>query len=137
MHAAWRSDANRCWPTEVGDGNFPGSPASGLWWPRGSLIQGPLQGHAVSRDLVHWSHLPVALWNDQPFDSVAVYTGSATVVNGSVAIIYPGVCDGARAGTNPGPVVWPTCSADGAHHCKRTDITESRIGFSSHAVSVI
>ena len=102
--------------TEVGDGNFPGSPASGLWWPRGSLVQGPLQGHAVSRDLVHWSHLPVALWNDQPFDSVAVYTGSATVVNGSVAIIYPGVCDGARAGTNPGPVVWPTCSADGAHH---------------------
>lgn len=70
----------------------------------------------MSHNLVHWSHLPVALWNDQPFDSVAVYTGSATIVNGSVAIIYPGVCDGARAGTNPGPVVWPTCSADGAHH---------------------
>jgi hypothetical protein len=64
--------------------------------------------------------VPTALWNDKPYDSVAVYTGSATVVNGSVALIYPGVCDGGRpvngTSTNTGPVVWPTCSSTGA--CK-------------------
>ena len=37
---------------QVGSGRFPGSPASGKWWPRGSLIQGPIQGHVASRDLV-------------------------------------------------------------------------------------
>ena len=47
---------------QVGSGRFPGSPASGLWWPNGSLVQGPLQGHVVSHDLTRWAHLPVALW---------------------------------------------------------------------------
>jgi hypothetical protein len=37
---------------QVGSGRFPGSPASGKWWPRGALIQGPIQGHVASRDLV-------------------------------------------------------------------------------------
>jgi len=25
---------------------------------------GPDWGHAASADLVHWTHLPVAIWND-------------------------------------------------------------------------
>ena len=54
--------------------------------------QGPDIGHAVSADLVHWAHLPVAVWNDQPYDSVAIYTGSASVVNGVPTMIYPGLC---------------------------------------------
>jgi sucrose-6-phosphate hydrolase SacC (GH32 family) len=32
--------------------------------------------------VVHWARLPVAIWNDQPYDRVAIFTGSATVVNG-------------------------------------------------------
>jgi sucrose-6-phosphate hydrolase SacC (GH32 family) len=83
-------------------------------------VQGPLQGHAVSRDLRKWAHLPVALWNDQPFDSVAIYTGSATVVNGTICLVYPGVCDGHRPLDNGEPTVadpvWPTCSDDDAYH---------------------
>ena len=67
-----------------------------------------------------WSQLPIALWNDQPFDSVAVYTGSATVVNGTVQIVYPGVCDGHRPDPSGRPTIpdpiWPTCSDDGAYH---------------------
>jgi hypothetical protein len=36
----------------------------------------------ISRDFVHWAHLPVAIWNDQWYDNAAIFTGSATVVNG-------------------------------------------------------
>ena len=49
-------------------------------------------GHAVSSDLVHWAHLPVAVWNDQDYDSVAIYTGSATLVDGVPTMVYPGLC---------------------------------------------
>ena len=54
--------------------------------------QGPDIGHAVSADMVTWAHLPVAVWNDQPYDSVAIYTGSASIVNGVPTMIYPGLC---------------------------------------------
>jgi beta-fructofuranosidase len=51
-------------------------------------------GHVASKDLVHWCHLPVALWNDQRYDNDAIYSGSANVciVNGEVVLIYPGLC---------------------------------------------
>eukprot|EP00729_Bicosta_minor_P028725 gene28725-30979_t len=29
------------------------------------LMNGPVWGHVVSRDLVHWARLPVTIWNDQ------------------------------------------------------------------------
>jgi beta-fructofuranosidase len=38
--------------------------------------------HAVSKDLVHWTHLPVALYPDTPYDNSGIFSGSATVVNG-------------------------------------------------------
>ena len=72
--------------------------------------------HWISTDLVKWTHLPIALWDDEPFDSVATYTGSATVINGSVALVYPGVRDGRRGLPGQTNVEWLTCSSDGAHH---------------------
>jgi sucrose-6-phosphate hydrolase SacC (GH32 family) len=54
--------------------------------------QGPDIGHAVSSDMVNWAHLPVSVWNDMPYDSVAIYTGSATIVNGIPTLVYPGLC---------------------------------------------
>lgn len=62
--------------------------------------QGPIIGHTVSADMVHWAHLPVAVWNDQPYDNVAIYTGSATIVNGVPTMVYPGLCNKAD---------WPAC----------------------------
>jgi beta-fructofuranosidase len=56
--------------------------------------------HVVSRDLVHWARLPVALWNDKPYDRVAIYTGSATMVNGVITLMYPGLCTSGE---------WPPC----------------------------
>ena len=67
---------------------------------------GPDIGHVVSRDLVHWTHLPVSIWNDKPYDEVAIFTGSATVVDGKPFIVYPGLCtkggdfEGCITGTN-------------------------------------
>jgi len=61
---------------------------------------GPDYGHAVSRDLAHWAHLHVAIWNDKKYDNEAIYTGSATVVDGKIVQLYPGLCN-----KND----WPSC----------------------------
>ena len=60
--------------------------------PANGVGRGPDIGHAVSADLVTWASLPVAVWNDQAYDNVAIYTGSATIVNGIPTMIYPGLC---------------------------------------------
>jgi hypothetical protein len=52
---------------------------------------GTVWGHGVSADMVYWAHLPVALWNDQWWDFTAVFTGSATIVDGVIKILYPGL----------------------------------------------
>ena len=122
----------------IGDPNEPVyDPVHGLYhlfyqdgpmyesWPNGSLTQGPVQGHVVSRDLLHWAHLPVALWNDQPYDSVAVYTGSAAVHNGSVVLVYPGVCDGHTPSHTPINATWPSCGDDFQHHYNLVAATPS------------
>ena len=71
------------------------------------LHGGRTYGHAVSKDLIHWAHMPISVWNDQPYDSRAIWTGSATIVNGSVVQVYPGLCEynkthpsGCPGGTN-------------------------------------
>ena len=45
----------------------------------------------ASRDFIHWTQLPVAIWNDKWWDASAVYSGSATIVNGDPVIVYPGL----------------------------------------------
>jgi beta-fructofuranosidase len=61
-------------------GEPPGGSGSRAW------------GHLVSHDLVRWARLPVALWNDQAYDNVAIYSGSATIVDGVPTQLYPGIC---------------------------------------------
>lgn len=39
-------------------------------------------GHAVSTDLVHWEHLPVALWEE---DGIMIFSGSAVVDTGNTS----------------------------------------------------
>eukprot|EP00729_Bicosta_minor_P024106 gene24106-31348_t len=68
------------------------------------LHGGRTYGHAVSKDMTKWAHMPDSIWNDQPYDASAIYTGSATVVNGTVVQVYPGLCNpkdpGCPGGTN-------------------------------------
>jgi hypothetical protein len=66
--------------------------------------EGPVWGHAVSHDMVHWAHLPVGVWNGHGwYDMHAIYTGSATIDETGPALVYPGVCDlDPPSGTLPG-----------------------------------
>lgn len=51
-------------------------------------------GHAVSRDLVHWLYLPIAMVPDQWYDINGVWTGSATILpDGQIVMLYTGSTD--------------------------------------------
>ncbi|GAB4858797.1 Beta-fructofuranosidase, soluble isoenzyme I [Ancistrocladus abbreviatus] len=51
-------------------------------------------GHAVSRDLIHWLYLPLAMVPDRWFDWNGVWTGSATLLpGGKIAMLYTGDTD--------------------------------------------
>ena len=69
-------------------------------------------GHAISPDMVHWRHLPVAL-SPTPGgpDAGGCYTGTAVVDGGQVTIIYTGVV--------PAPENQAT-ARDGVHSTKET-----------------
>ncbi|KDP25630.1 hypothetical protein JCGZ_20786 [Jatropha curcas] len=48
-------------------------------------------GHAVSKDLIHWLHLPLAMVADQWYDINGVWTGSATILpDGKIVMLYTG-----------------------------------------------
>lgn len=50
-------------------------------------------GHVVSRNLTTWARVGVGVWNNQPYDSTAIYSGSCVnSVHGRMTLIYPGVC---------------------------------------------
>ncbi|KAK7252667.1 hypothetical protein RIF29_36779 [Crotalaria pallida] len=61
------------------------NPYGAIW---GNII---VWGHAVSRDLIHWLHLPLAMVADQWYDTNGVWTGSATILrDGQVIMLYTG-----------------------------------------------
>jgi len=48
-------------------------------------------GHAVSRDLLRWRHLPIAMFPDQWYDINGAWSGSATVLpDGHIVMLYTG-----------------------------------------------
>lgn len=59
--------------------------------PFGPLWGNMTWGHAVSRDLVRWKHLPHALHPDRPYDKDGVFTGCAVYNDGVPTIVYTGV----------------------------------------------
>ncbi|XP_031268114.1 acid beta-fructofuranosidase 1, vacuolar-like [Pistacia vera] len=51
-------------------------------------------GHAVSRDLIHWLYLPLALVPDHWYDINGVWTGSSTrLPDGQIVMLYTGDTD--------------------------------------------
>lgn len=56
-----------------------------------SGYRGPMHwGHAISDDLLHWQHLPVALAPGEKDDVHGVYSGSAIEHNGDMVLFYTG-----------------------------------------------
>nr|BCM94851.1 vacuolar invertase 1 [Eustoma grandiflorum] len=59
--------------------------------PGGPIWGNIVWGHAISRDLVHWHHLPLAMTADQWYDINGVWTGSATILSdGQIVMLYTG-----------------------------------------------
>ena len=48
-------------------------------------------GHAVSRDLVHWEHLGVALYPTKDYDQNGVFSGTALELDGKLCLYYSAV----------------------------------------------
>ena len=48
-------------------------------------------GHAVSKDLIHWEHLGVALYPTKRFDANGVFSGSAIERDGRIQLYYTAV----------------------------------------------
>ncbi|EOA33750.1 hypothetical protein CARUB_v10019944mg [Capsella rubella] len=62
--------------------------------PNGTVWGDIVWGHAVSKDLIHWLHLPIAMVPDQWYDVNGVLTGSATFLDdGSIVMLYTGITD--------------------------------------------
>ncbi|RTE09155.1 glycoside hydrolase family 32 protein [Paenibacillus whitsoniae] len=52
---------------------------------------GPMHwGHAISRDLIKWTYLPVALAPDQSYDESGCFSGSAIEKDGKLFLMYTG-----------------------------------------------
>ncbi|CAL5187622.1 unnamed protein product [Lathyrus oleraceus] len=59
--------------------------------PNGAVWGDIVWGHAVSKDLVRWLHLPLAMVADEWYDRNGVWTGSATILpNGELVMLYTG-----------------------------------------------
>lgn len=59
--------------------------------PHGAVWGDIAWGHSVSKDLLHWEHLPLAMVPDRWYDINGVWTGSATILrNGSIMMLYTG-----------------------------------------------
>ena len=66
--------------------------------PYGSTNAGAMYwGHATSKDLIRWTHLPVALAPDRSYDADGCWSGSAIVVGERLYLFYTGHYD--RGGT--------------------------------------
>lgn len=59
--------------------------------PESSLEPGIAHwGHAKSKDLFHWEHLPIAMYPNNSYDRSGVFSGSALIENDTMYLYYTG-----------------------------------------------
>lgn len=83
--------------------NWMNDPNGPIWWkgkyhlfyqlnPQGAIWGDMHWGHAISGDMIHWRHEPIALApTPGGADSEGCFSGSAVVFEGKPAILYTGV----------------------------------------------
>lgn len=79
------------------------------YWGVPKTHQAPGWGHAVSRDLVRWQHLPIALMPlPGTYDSEAIASGACVVADGQPTIVYTSVPPQAQslARSTDGMLTW-------------------------------
>jgi beta-fructofuranosidase len=65
------------------------------YWSENPERSLPMWGHAVSPDLIHWTHLPIALAPvPNTYDEAGIASGCCVINNGEPTIIYTGVGKG-------------------------------------------
>ena len=75
-------------------------------------------GHAVSKDMLHWEHLPVALAPSEWYDDHpkgGCFSGSALEIDGVLWVMYTGTCNNGNGFEQAQCVAW---SEDGVHFRK-------------------
>ncbi|RWZ51377.1 glycoside hydrolase family 32 protein [Halobacillus fulvus] len=84
---------------------------------------GPMYwGHAKSKDLVFWEHLPIALAPDQEYDADGCFSGSAMEIDDELVVMYTGnVWTGEDHDQDLKQVQCIATSRDGVHFEKATD----------------
>lgn len=118
--AGWMNDPNGLvWFDGAYHAFYQHHPFSAQW--------GPMHwGHARSKDLVHWEHLPVALAPQGPEDKDGCFSGSAVVDGDTLALIYTGHCFHGETGDedNLYQVQCLATSRDGVHFERRGTIVD-------------
>ncbi|GAB2300883.1 hypothetical protein Dimus_034919 [Dionaea muscipula] len=98
MQLAWQRTTFHFQPDENWM-NDPNGPLMYKGWyhffyqynPNGPVWGDIVWGHAVSKDLIRWTHVSTALLADAWYDANGVWTGSATVLpGGKIAMLYTG-----------------------------------------------
>ena len=97
-----------------------------------SVQWGPMHwGHARSRDLLHWEHLPVALAPEGPEDKDGCFSGSAVVNGDELALIYTGhkFHGDASSDDNLYQVQCLATSRDGVHFSRQGLVLDTPAGL--------
>lgn len=69
-------------------------------------------GHAVSKDLLHWEHRPIALYPALDRGETHCYSGCSYINNGQIELLYTSVGQGERC-QNSGSQQWAATTEDG------------------------
>ncbi|MDR1468916.1 MAG: glycoside hydrolase family 32 protein [Spirochaetaceae bacterium] len=83
-------------------------------------------GHARSRDLVHWEHLPEALSPSPELGEAHCFSGCAALDGGVPVLLYTSVGEGER-NARTGAVQCLARSADGMRHWQKTPVLENGV----------
>lgn len=105
------------------------------WNPDGLVHANKNWAHLVSKDLVTWKEMPVALKPDQPYDKDGCYTGCAIYENNTMYLFYTGNVKGVNNERITHQCI--ATSQDGINFTKHGSIIEVPNGYTGHIRDMI